>query len=109
ELRRRGDEEVVPLLPGWHGAEEVEHRCLAHHLQVLLGGMYATRHLTMGLVIGTRVYRLADLTRTLFVQDPSLRGAKRQVFLRTWWRRGKQGMLPNLARTFSEVGRYFNP
>ena len=63
----------------------------------------------MLLVIAILVYLLADGTRTLLDQDPSLRGAKRQGFLRTWWRLGKQGLLPNLAHTFRDVARYFNP
>lgn len=74
-----------------------------------LGGSFVTRQLTMLLVIAILVYLLADGTRTLLDQDPSLRGAKRQGFLRTWWRLGKQGLLPNLARTFRDVARYFNP
>ncbi len=93
----------------WHGAEEVEHRSVAHDLHVHLGGSFVTRQLTMLLVIAILVYLLADGTRTLLDQDPSLRGAKRQGFLRTWWRLGKQGLLPNLARTFRDVARYFNP
>lgn len=109
ELDRRGSDPVMLDLLRWHGAEEVEHRSVAHDLHVHLGGSFVTRQLTMLLVIAILVYLLADGTRTLLDQDPSLRGAKRQGFLRTWWRLGKQGLLPNLARTFRDVARYFNP
>ncbi len=103
ELDRRGSDPVMLDLLRWHGAEEVEHRSVAHDLHVHLGGSFVTRQLTMLLVIAILVYLLADGTRTLLDQDPSLRGAKRQGFLRTWWRLGKQGLLPNLARTFRDV------
>lgn len=108
ELDRRGSDPVMLDLLRWHGAEEVEHRSVAHDLHVHLGGSFVTRQLTMLLVIAILVYLLADGTRTLLDQDPSLRGAKRQGFLRTWWRLGKQGLLPNLAHTFRDVARYFN-
>lgn len=103
ELDRRGSDPVMLDLLRWHGAEEVEHRSVAHDLHMHLGGSFVTRQLTMLLVIAILVYLLADGTRTLLDQDPSLRGAKRQGFLRTWWRLGKQGLLPNLARTFRDV------
>ena len=83
ELDRRGSDPVMLDLLRWHGAEEVEHRSVAHDLHVHLGGSFVTRQLTMLLVIAILVYLLADGTRTLLDQDPSLRGAKRQGFLRT--------------------------
>ena len=81
ELDRRGSDPVMLDLLRWHGAEEVEHRSVAHDLHVHLGGSFVTRQLTMLLVIAILVYLLADGTRTLLDQDPSLRGAKRQGFL----------------------------
>ncbi|VFT11716.1 hydrolase [Pseudomonas aeruginosa] len=75
ELDRRGSDPVMLDLLRWHGAEEVEHRSVAHDLHVHLGGSFVTRQLTMLLVIAILVYLLADGTRTLLDQDPSLRGA----------------------------------
>lgn len=67
----------------------------------------AVEHFTC--VLGKWVLEARELDRRGSDQDPSLRGAKRQGFLRTWWRLGKQGLLPNLAHTFRDVARYFNP
>jgi predicted metal-dependent hydrolase len=108
-----GADPVLLDLIRWHGAEEVEHRCVAFDLYRHLGGSYPTRYYLMTIsfpvVFGLWVAGAAHLMR----QDPLLAG-KRPGLLRPWiwreWRRqAAQGLLPSLPWLVGQELRYLNP
>ena len=109
----RGADPVLLDLIRWHGAEEVEHRCVAFDLYQHLGGSYPTRYYLMTIsfpvVFGLWVAGAAHLMR----QDPLLAG-KRPSLLRPWiwleWQRqAKAGLLPSVFWLAGQELRYLNP
>lgn len=83
----------------WHGAEEVEHRCVAFDLYRHLGGSYPSRYylatIAMPAIFGLWVNGAAHLMK----QDPRFAGKKPSVFRpwiwRRWMRDARAGWLPS--------------
>ena len=107
ELDRRGSDPVMLDLLRWHGAEEVEHRCVAHDLHVHLGGSLAMRWLFMLIASPALLYLFSDAMKVMMRQDPATR--YRLGFLRMWHDLGKRGLLPSTASVGRSVLRYFDP
>jgi predicted metal-dependent hydrolase len=91
----------------WHGAEEVEHRMVAHSLFTHLGGNYLERVLHMLLVMGLLLSMIYQGNRFMMKLDPA--GPKAGGFLRTWHASAKAGRLPHLWHVISAGARYFSP
>lgn len=107
-----GAEAVIALLK-WHGAEEIEHRCVAFDVYEELGGGYGLRlgQFVFGLplILGLT---LAGASKILS-QDEAIpaRESKpwRPAFWRAWARSAKRGHLPSVAWMIREQLRYLKP
>ncbi|MDR3418870.1 MAG: metal-dependent hydrolase [Nevskia sp.] len=109
----RGADPVMLDLLRWHGAEEVEHRCVAFDLYKHLGGTYPTRYYLMAIAFPAVMGLWAAGAAHLMQQDPRL-APKRPSALRPWiwleWQRqSRKGLLPSLPRLMREQLRYFYP
>ncbi|UVE16574.1 metal-dependent hydrolase [Pseudomonas sp. LS44] len=100
------DPVMIDLLR-WHGAEEVEHRCVAHDLHVGLGGSMVMRWFYMVIACIALTYLFSAGSGMMMRQDPATR--RSPGFLRLWSRLGKRGFLPTPGSIGRAVGRYFAP
>ena len=97
----------------WHGAEEVEHRCVAFDVYKHLGGRYPSRYylatIAMPAIFGLWVHGAAHLMK----QDPRFSDKKPSVFRPwiwlEWQRQSKTGQLPSLFRLLREELPFFSP
>ena len=104
-LDRAGSDPVLLDLFRWHGAEEVEHRNVAHDLHVAIGGSARERQL-WALVVFPALFGLLALgSNHMMKQDP---GITPDAFLRRWWRAGKRGTLPTMESVIDAAMRYFD-
>ena len=88
----------------WHGAEEVEHRMVAHDVAEYFGVGYLQRTMSMLMVYPAFFLILARVARDLVRQDPSLPD---HGYARMWVqfiRSGRRGTLPSL-RLFGRNAR----
>jgi len=97
----------------WHGAEEIEHRCVAFDLYEHLGGSYLMRYVMFALTAPILLYLWMSGAAYLMRQDPALRQYK-PSFWRPWfwleWRRmASLGHLPSLWWLIKETLRYLRP
>lgn len=90
----------------WHGAEEVEHRNVAHDLHEAIGGSVHERQVWALIVFPALIALLAAGSNMMMKQDPAI---PFDSFFRRWWRSGKKGTLPRLDATFAAAIRYFDP
>lgn len=107
-----GDPELIDLLR-WHGAEEVEHRCVAFDLYQHLGGIYPTRYYLKVVAIPVMTGLLFSGAVHLMRQDPAFAGKKPSIWRpwiwREWSRVAKAGYLPSPAWMLGKELRYLNP
>lgn len=90
----------------WHGAEEVEHRCVAHDLHAHLGGTTIERQAWalagFPLLLGLLAYSASHMMK----QDPAV-GAR--FFFARWERSAYRGTLPTLESLAGAALRYLSP
>lgn len=93
----------------WHGAEEVEHRNVAHDVAVYFGVGYLRRNIAMAVTYAAFMTMLIRGTRFIANQDPALA----QVgVLGTWrgvGRAMRRGSLPSMGKMTMAVAGYVNP
>lgn len=97
----------------WHGAEEVEHRCVAFDVYQHLGGRYPSRYylasIAMPAIFGLWVHGAAHLMK----QDPRFAGKKPSVFRPwiwlEWQRQSRRGQLPSLFSLLRQEIPFFSP
>lgn len=108
-----GADPVLLDLLRWHGAEEVEHRCVAFDIYRHLGGGYPSRYylalITTPAFYGLWVHGAAHLMQ----QDERFRD-KRPSVLRPWiWREwlrvSRSGLLPSPFWLVAQELPFFNP
>ncbi|NPU90951.1 MAG: metal-dependent hydrolase [Gammaproteobacteria bacterium] len=106
-LDEAGADPVMMDLLRWHGAEEVEHRTVAHDLFEQRGGGYLYRVMLM-LLVGPMLLLLWFLgTRFFLRQDPA--ATQNLKFIREWRRAARQDRLPTMAFLWLSVWRYLRP
>ena len=112
-----GADEVLLDLIRWHGAEEVEHRCVAFDLYRHLGGSYSSRYY-LALLAFPMVFAIwTDGAAHIMKQDPRFADKKpgllRPWIWQEWLRVSKTGMLPNpiwlLTQQFSFLSPNYDP
>lgn len=90
----------------WHGAEEVEHRSVAHELHAHLGGTTLERQAWalagFPLLLGLLSYSGMHLMK----QDP---GVGAHFFFPRWEAAARRGTLPTLESLFGAALRYLRP
>lgn len=104
------DAQMLDMLR-WHGAEEVEHRSVAHDLYTHLDGRYLRRIRAM-LISGPTLAKLwADGTAQLCARDPQLRGTtpRRRAGLRDYLRAARRGLVPGPGMFAKAILTYLNP
>jgi predicted metal-dependent hydrolase len=99
EWDRLGADPTLLDLLRWHGAEEVEHRCVAFDVYRHLGGGYPSRYylacMAMPAIFGFWVHGAAHIIK----QDPRFASRRPSVWRpwiwREWLRQSKFGCLPS--------------
>ncbi|MGH8531069.1 MAG: metal-dependent hydrolase [Nevskiales bacterium] len=108
-----GDPAMLDILR-WHGAEEVEHRCVAYDLYQHVGGGYHHRFGLMTLVAPLLIYFLVGGAAFMMRQDPALKVNNPSVW-RPWiWREWKRvaiqsGHLPRFGWLLKKAMSYLRP
>jgi predicted metal-dependent hydrolase len=103
ELEALGsDQQMVDLLK-WHGAEEVEHRTVAHDVYVAIGGSNLLRIMMTVPVMFFILLTWKRGTQVFIRQDKS--GPSKYGF-KAYWRAAKLGYLPGLGLLLKAIFRY---
>lgn len=106
-LDEAGADPVMMDLLRWHGAEEVEHRNVAHDLFEARGGGYFYR---VGLMLLTGpVLILLWWLGTHFFLRQQVPANARWRFWREWRRAARQDRLPTFSFLLASVWRYLRP
>ncbi len=111
---RDGADPVMLDIARWHGAEEVEHRCVAYDLYRHVGGSYANRFGLMALIIPLMISFWIAGTALMMRQDPAFQDKKPRLW-RPWiWREWSRvaertGHLPRLGWLLRESMSYLKP
>ncbi|WP_338887867.1 metal-dependent hydrolase [Rhodococcus sovatensis] len=103
-----GDATMIDLFR-WHGAEEVEHRNVAHDVAMYFGVGYFRRNISMLFAFLAFIVLMLRGTRFIVRQDPAL---KDRGYIALWWAwmsAMRRGSLPSLARMTKGVARYLKP
>jgi predicted metal-dependent hydrolase len=103
-LDEAGADPVMMDLLRWHGAEEVEHRSVAHDLFVSVGGGYLQRQFLM-LLVGPILLALWLWGTRYFLNRCSEPGQRFRL-LREWRRAAAQDRLPSLGMLVEAASRY---
>ncbi len=108
-----GADAVLLDLIRWHGAEEVEHRCVAFDLYKHLGGGYLSRYY-LALIAFPAIFGIwADGAADIMRQDPRFSDKKPSLFRpwiwREWVRVARKGHLPNPFWLFLKELPYLSP
>lgn len=109
----RGADEVLLDLIRWHGAEEVEHRCVAFDLYRHLGGGYPSRYYLSAIAFPVIFAIWADGAAHIMRQDARF-AEKKPSALRPWiwleWaRQSRRGVLPHPFWLFLKELPYLSP
>lgn len=103
---------VVLDLLRWHGAEEVEHRMVAHETLRHFDHSYLRRARTQLIASAVLIFLFWRGTRYLMAADPELAEvppARRKVFFRAFFAATRRGVLPSLPHLVWRMGQYFAP
>lgn len=102
-----GDPNVVGLLR-WHGAEEMEHRAVAHDVMTYFSRSYFLRVRAMAILVPA--FGLATMRMLFFVmrRDPSIKFS-RLAAARAVIRAGRIGLAPPLSQIIGAAITYLRP
>ncbi|MFC5186159.1 metal-dependent hydrolase [Actinomadura harenae] len=104
-LDRAGADPMMLDLLRWHGAEEVEHRHVAHELFMHLDGRYPVRVRAMAETITMLTSLWQRGHRYLMAADPIVQGRVKGG-VRHMRRTGAQGLTPSGRMVGASIGRY---
>lgn len=108
-----GADPVMLDLLKWHGAEEIEHRCVAFDLYQHLGGTYRSRYYLMLASLPFLMTLLVVASIHIMRQDPLLARKRYRAWTpRFWWDWSgsiKTGYLPSMSWLIKQQLRYLNP
>lgn len=93
----------------WHGAEEVEHRSVAHDVAEHFGVGYLRRNLAMAVSYAAFLVLLVRGTRFIANQDPTLAPVSTLGTLRGIVGAMRRGSLPTMWKMTTSVAAYVNP
>ncbi|GAA1882256.1 metal-dependent hydrolase [Williamsia serinedens] len=106
--REHGADPAMTDLFTWHGAEEVEHRSVAHDVATYFGDGYIRRARAMGVALFGLLMLLHRGSRFIAKSDPY----RKYSYFSMWteYRRGaKAGVLPTLRSIVLATFSYFRP
>jgi predicted metal-dependent hydrolase len=103
----KADPTMLDLLR-WHGAEEVEHRCVAFDVMRHFDGRYLRRARAMVIAGPTLWIMWVKGAKFLLANDPELPRGTRPT-LRDYRRAVRKGLMPGPWRTAKSMSRYFRP
>lgn len=103
-----GDPAMVDLFR-WHGAEEVEHRNVAHDVAMYFGVGYARRNLSMVIAFLGFLILILRGTKYIVRQDPSMKNLGYARLIAAWIGAMRRGSLPSIAHMTWGVARYLKP
>ncbi|RMI29924.1 metal-dependent hydrolase [Nocardia stercoris] len=113
DLERHGADPAMLDLFRWHGAEEVEHRNVAHDVAVYFGAGYFRRALMMLMVIPILLTLILRGTKFLISQDPALpaMGYPKLIWkvLGAMWRGALPGIPALLISALSTFDPWYSP
>ncbi|MDN5757060.1 MAG: metal-dependent hydrolase [Tomitella sp.] len=89
------DPEMLDLFR-WHGAEEVEHRNVAHDVVAHLGVGYVRRNIAMVIGVAALLALILRNTKYLVREDPSLPSTGYPGLARHLWRSMRRGTFPRI-------------
>lgn len=92
----------------WHGAEEVEHRAVAHEVAVYFGDSYLRRGRAMLVVLPALLFVIYRGLRFIVRSDPSLSYNIAQIQWR-YFRGVRAGVLPSMRSIIFNTFSYFRP
>ncbi|MFW0788327.1 metal-dependent hydrolase [Gordonia sp. CPCC 205333] len=106
--REAGGDPTITDLFMWHGAEEVEHRCVAHEVAVYFGDSYLRRARVMLLVMPSLLLIVFRGGRYISAHDPA--GPISFLQRRREYRRGvRANVLPRIGGVIRYSLTYFRP
>jgi predicted metal-dependent hydrolase len=103
-----GDPTMIDLYR-WHGAEEVEHRNVAHDVAQYFGVGYFRRNIAMIIAFVGFLILMLRGTKYIVRQDPSLKNRGYLRIFVAWMGAMRRDALPSLAHLTWGVARYLNP
>jgi predicted metal-dependent hydrolase len=107
-----GADPMMADLFRWHGAEEVEHRCVAHDVATHFGDSYLKRGRAMLVVLPALLFVIHRGIRFIAHGDPAGTVSYPRLWL-GWFAGARKGLLPTLRSivlaTFSYFRRDFSP
>ncbi|AEF42848.1 metal-dependent hydrolase [Hoyosella subflava] len=111
-LDKAGVHPTILDLLRWHGAEEVEHRMVAHETLKYFDHSYIRRARTQLIASPVLIFLFWRGVRYLMSVDPQLGNmpeSERKIFWRSFFRAANQGVLPSLPHLVRRMAQYFSP